>query len=228
VQQRRVVLQPLDEALCLVDQPFVLGRRQTVKQRLEQACPQGMRQLLPLLRPRLGEESLIATEQLVAAVARERYRDLSAGMPRDEIGREDRAVAKRIVHIVHELVEQVDNTRRDDLEIVRHAEVPRHPLLPLQLVIGGISKPMLKVCAAPMCATTSELSTPPEGKAPSGTSLTHGAADRGVGARRPFVVRACRLWRAERHVPVGALAPAPGCQVDLEQVAGLELAHVLK
>ena len=67
--QRRVVLQPLDEAVCLVDQPFVLGRRQTVKQRLEQACPQGMRQLLPLLRPRLGEESLIATEQLVAAVA---------------------------------------------------------------------------------------------------------------------------------------------------------------
>ncbi len=86
----------------------------------------------------LREIGLVAAEELVAAVAGQRHRDVLARQLRDEIGRKDREVADRIVHEVHQMIEQLASLRPNDLDPVIDAEMLRDPRRPRGLVVGRI------------------------------------------------------------------------------------------
>ena len=89
------------------------------------------RQLLRLV-------GVVAAEQLVAAIARERHRDVLARQLRHEVRRKQRHVGKRLVEMHDQLVEQLFEIRRDRPLAMIGLEQRRHLARIRQLVVGAV------------------------------------------------------------------------------------------
>ncbi len=123
-------------------------------------------------------ERVVAGEQLVGAVAAERDRDLLARVFAEQIGRQQRGVAHRLVELRRDLGQQRRGLlEREHVEVMMGAEMLRH-LAPSSADSSKLasSKPMLKVWISERSmwrvasATTDDESIPPLRKKPSGTS----------------------------------------------------------
>ena len=137
--QPLVVLQPFHEPTCLVDEAL-LGRSRPKRadERLDHAVAEEARDPPPGAGLLLGRVGVVAAEDLVPAITRERDGDLAAGEPGDEIGGEDGEVADRVVEERHQVLEESDHVRTDHLDRMGDTEPLGHPLRPGELVVAGI------------------------------------------------------------------------------------------
>ena len=164
--------------------------------------------ILPSARHRSAAgNTVVAAEQLVAAVARQRDRDVLARQLRDEKGRDLRGVGERLVIHLGQARDHVERMLGRDVKLgVVGAEMrARRPWRAAPRCSRCSWKPIEKVrtgrvlCAC-ISATTVDESMPPDRNAPSGTSaiMRRLTASRSSAssARRPppRCRRTARLW----------------------------------
>ena len=128
----REPLEPVHEALLL------LARRQERRQGRDRAARRLRHYGRDPARQPVRFVGVVAAEQLVAPVARQRHRDVGAGKLRHQKGGEERDVGEGLVEVDDQAVEQLDDVG-DDLPLaVSGGEALRDPAGVRQLVVAPV------------------------------------------------------------------------------------------
>ena len=131
--------QSFRESLGLVDRPLLPGRgRKTVQQAVHQPPRRGVREPPDAIGPAVGAVVIVAAEQLVAAVARERHSHLAPRQLRNHERGKGRHVAERLVEVSGEALGHLHDPRLHQLRVVGGSEALGDQRGVGQLVVGAV------------------------------------------------------------------------------------------
>src|SRR6185295_1431709 len=113
---------------------------QSATQRKHNAPANESRHALELSPLAINEVSFITREQLVAAVARKRHRDMLARHLRDDISRYARHIGERLVVMPDYLFDYVAHVRSDDELVMLRVEVTRGDARIIEFIEAGFGE----------------------------------------------------------------------------------------